>query len=220
MFKVIVNLLVPQNQDTIKDMLVHVMDSLRLRGQNLLEGGRLNGEEWCLSKSNNIWAYLRTDAGQATIEFCSSVRQGDTHIVPRTKALLRAVRNLVEDAERGELMLRGIHFINMPQYPAILDEWAKMMTPTEGFSERQYIINNKDEPFFVLLGRDPQAPGLVNAWADLRECCPTDDKVKIDEARQIANAMEEYKKNVPKPGMSIEEYEIGCHHKNIQENDE
>lgn len=48
-----------------------------------------------------------------------------------------------------------------------------------------------DEPMFVLLGRDPMAPFLVRVWADAREKSGEDSR-KVKEARDCADAMEEY----------------------------
>lgn len=51
-----------------------------------------------------------------------------------------------------------------------------------------YANADPDEPMFVLLGRDPFAPDLVDTWADLREAAG-DDPRKVQEARQCAEAM-------------------------------
>lgn len=49
-----------------------------------------------------------------------------------------------------------------------------------------------DEPMFVLLARDPLAPGLVREWADQREAVAVTARqfAKVAEARQCADAME------------------------------
>jgi hypothetical protein len=58
-----------------------------------------------------------------------------------------------------------------------------------------------DEPMFVLLARDPQAPALVRKWADQRETeielCrrPRSDMEKVQEARYCATRMEEWRKH-------------------------
>lgn len=51
-----------------------------------------------------------------------------------------------------------------------------------------YVHAERDEPMFVLLGRDVHAPALVREWADIREEKgePAD---KIQEARECADAM-------------------------------
>lgn len=56
------------------------------------------------------------------------------------------------------------------------------------------------EPMFTLLGRDIHAPGLVRAWADEREdaiarsLAPESDRAKVQDARDIARAMEAWRK--------------------------
>jgi len=52
-----------------------------------------------------------------------------------------------------------------------------------------------DEPMFVLLARDPQAPDIVLDWAFRRERSirrgdhPASDKAKVQEARDLARKM-------------------------------
>lgn len=46
----------------------------------------------------------------------------------------------------------------------------------------------EDEPMFVLLGRDRQAPQLVEDWAATREILGEDPE-KVREARECAKAM-------------------------------
>jgi hypothetical protein len=54
-----------------------------------------------------------------------------------------------------------------------------------------------DEPFFVLLARDPSAPSLIADWVRQRQhqmrvgLVPNndDERAKIEEARQLAKAM-------------------------------
>lgn len=48
-----------------------------------------------------------------------------------------------------------------------------------------------DEPMFILLGRDPMSPTLVEAWAEARESAG-EDKEKVKEARDCARSMREY----------------------------
>ena len=57
------------------------------------------------------------------------------------------------------------------------------------------------EPYFVLLGRDPQAPSLVRRWARERELAEPDDW-KVPEARIISESMENFKTNNPSLGMA------------------
>lgn len=52
-----------------------------------------------------------------------------------------------------------------------------------------------DEPLFVLLARDEDAPTLVRKWARMREKAGTATPEKIEEARTCADDMEEWRKN-------------------------
>lgn len=54
-----------------------------------------------------------------------------------------------------------------------------------------YANAEPDEPMFVLLGRDKNAPSLVDLWARQREV-NEEDPVKVQEARDCANAMRVY----------------------------
>lgn len=57
-----------------------------------------------------------------------------------------------------------------------------------------------DEPMFILLGRDPAGPDLVNDWADIREAQigngsrPASDKAMVESARQCAENMRAWRK--------------------------
>lgn len=55
-----------------------------------------------------------------------------------------------------------------------------------------YANAEPDEPMFVLLGRDPQAPALVEHWAAVREA-NGEDESKVNEARDCAQAMREFR---------------------------
>ncbi len=66
-------------------------------------------------------------------------------------------------------------------------------------------IPGNNEPSFVLLGRDPQAPDLVEQWAIKRqELEPTSGKPSM--ARDIAEKMRTYKVANPGKGMSADLY--------------
>lgn len=54
-----------------------------------------------------------------------------------------------------------------------------------------YANAKPDEPMFILLGRDKNAPSLVDLWARQREM-DEEDPAKIQEARDCANAMRAY----------------------------
>lgn len=57
-----------------------------------------------------------------------------------------------------------------------------------------------DEPMFVLLARDPDAPDLIETWAQIREIAiqgghrPFNDKLLVAEARECARNMREWRK--------------------------
>lgn len=56
-----------------------------------------------------------------------------------------------------------------------------------------YTNADPDEPMFVLLGRDINAPNLVEEWADIREG-RGEDPAKVQEARDCATAMRAWRK--------------------------
>lgn len=51
-----------------------------------------------------------------------------------------------------------------------------------------YVNAEPDEPMFILLGRDKNAPSLVDLWANQREI-DGEDPPKVAEARACADAM-------------------------------
>lgn len=62
-----------------------------------------------------------------------------------------------------------------------------------------YAKAEPDEPMFVLLARDPAAPGAIEQWADTRELLiegggkPESDRPMVEEARQCANEMRRWR---------------------------
>lgn len=75
-----------------------------------------------------------------------------------------------------------------------------------------YTAAKPDEPMFVLLGRDPYAPALVRAWANMRaEMEPSNDGEKQTEAREVAYQMERYLKELGKPVVEMEVGFFGKH---------
>ena len=54
-----------------------------------------------------------------------------------------------------------------------------------------YANAEPDEPMFILLGRDPIAPALVERWAAAREMLGDDPK-KVAEAYECAEAMRQH----------------------------
>lgn len=60
-----------------------------------------------------------------------------------------------------------------------------------------YAKADPDEPMFILLGRDPIAPLLVDLWADLREKAGK-DPYQVGEARLCADQMRDWLKRLGK----------------------
>jgi hypothetical protein len=57
-----------------------------------------------------------------------------------------------------------------------------------------YAAAHPDEPMFILLGRDDDAPALVEAWADQRAARGSQrDQEKAAEARKCAAAMRDWR---------------------------
>jgi hypothetical protein len=79
--------------------------------------------------------------------------------------------------------------------------------------------HEEGEPFFVLLGRDPQAPELVERWANIREIAEPGDW-KINSSRNIAQAMRTFKGIFPDIGMSVDQYESALTSLHRSERDE
>jgi hypothetical protein len=58
-----------------------------------------------------------------------------------------------------------------------------------------------DEPYFILLARDPAAAALVEMWCELRrefirlKIKPREDIAKVIEAHNIAGAMREWRED-------------------------
>ena len=62
-----------------------------------------------------------------------------------------------------------------------------------------YANAHPDEPMFILLGRDPFAPMLLEKWAELREAA-RGPSAKAEEARACAQAMRDWlASDEPKP---------------------
>jgi len=69
--------------------------------------------------------------------------------------------------------------------------------------ERVVYIPFEDEPTFILLARDPQAPGLVERWVTDRNMYEPHEKEKINRATETAGKMREWKEANPDEGMPI-----------------
>ena len=59
------------------------------------------------------------------------------------------------------------------------------------------------EPRFTLLGRDPHAPAVIRHWANMREY-EGESVEKVNDARGIAQAMEEYRASLVKIDPALE----------------
>lgn len=102
----------------------------------------------------------------------------------------------------GPVQEKKVHKVTVDYNPQSIPEAA------------EYIMKNPGEPFFILLGRDPQAPELVQRWAEDRFNClkhlPQDElhrqHFKCMEALDIANAMQSYKNANPEIGLPTEVY--------------
>ena len=75
-----------------------------------------------------------------------------------------------------------------------------MLVESLRIAKEREIKCNINEPYFVLLGRDPQAPDLVNKWLVEREQMEGKTN-KVLSAKQIANEMKVYKENNPHVGL-------------------
>lgn len=60
-----------------------------------------------------------------------------------------------------------------------------------------YANAENDEPMFILLGRDPMAPYLVEMWAQMREQ-QNENPAKVYEARECAAAMRKWLASIGK----------------------
>lgn len=71
--------------------------------------------------------------------------------------------------------------------------------------EKLEIVHYKDEPFFVLLGRDPAAPDIISFWIRARQVSSPGDP-KIVDADAIAMKMRQFKDAHPNLGLSRAAY--------------
>lgn len=76
----------------------------------------------------------------------------------------------------------------------------RSMIDSAGGANGECCVPDAGEPSFVFLGRDPQAPALVEQWADERERAEP-DSAKPAAARDIARRMREFKNANPDKGM-------------------
>jgi hypothetical protein len=79
---------------------------------------------------------------------------------------------------------------------ALFVEDALMCTKCNPGSYDCYAKAEPDEPLFVLLARDPLAPVLVRAWADMKDLSG-EYSYRLLEARSVATKMEQWRKTRP-----------------------
>ncbi len=85
-----------------------------------------------------------------------------------------------------------------------IEAWNSRYSERE--SSKECCIPELGEPSFVLLGRDPQAPDLVEKWANDRERLDP-RSLKPEAARCIANGMRRYRKDNPTKGLQLSKIE-------------
>jgi hypothetical protein len=83
---------------------------------------------------------------------------------------------------------------------------AKLAIAKQHLASTEVIHRQPGEPFFVLQGRDPQAPGLVYRWAVDRSKLEGADHSKVMEAKTIAHAMRDFKEANPTIGLPMESF--------------
>lgn len=71
--------------------------------------------------------------------------------------------------------------------------------------KKEHVCRHPNEPYFVLLGRDPQAPDLVRSWANTRSLFEADDS-KIASALMTAVDMVAFKNAHPELGAQRDAY--------------
>lgn len=87
-------------------------------------------------------------------------------------------------AERASVELRGMIY-------GLLGQKGKRMTSTKNEGVSALEKAGEDEPLFVLRAQDKLAPEIVREWA-YRAQCEGAPLTKCDEARRIADAMEQW----------------------------
>lgn len=78
-----------------------------------------------------------------------------------------------------------------------------MSTKTNPGEFNCYENADPDEEMFILLGRDRHAAALVRIWAELREK-EGEAAAVVQEARECADRLEAYARNMGKPVLSLE----------------
>lgn len=183
---------------------------------SIVEGGMLDNTTFRIDtgikKKAHFWCEFTPESGKgATLTVISdSVKLDYTSAVK----MIRALRNYCESFDETPPGVVDKVHPTMVDYEteealeaSITDELVKAITPTKGFAQRQYVLNDLGEPFFVLLGRDPQAPKLLQDWALLRSySTDPDDKLKVEQVMEIVAAMKNFKEANPARGLPIDEF--------------
>lgn len=179
---------------------------------NIREGGNLNGTTFRIDENGSMWAkFTLPHKGETRGELEISINTNScssSESILEIRKVIRYIRNFCENKEYEDNTDRSSWpFIDGYEagsevHVDVIDELLKACTPTIGFSFRKYIINNPNEPFFVLLGRDLQAPALLEDWALTRRYSPeVSDKIKAAEALDIARSMRGYRIDNPEVGI-------------------
>ncbi len=107
---------------------------------------------------------------------------------------------MVNDQNAGHIQVEG-----SPE--AVIAYLQGNTVPGNKYGPLSVVIHTQfNEPFFVLLGRDPQAPDLVDQWAADRNQMEMGNP-KVAQAMDIANLMRQFKTTNPQLGMSQNLYE-------------
>lgn len=190
----------------------------QLADKSILEGGQLNKTTYCINTDRSIWVcgIIPKDGTLSDGEMDISIdldMTGGSATVMKIRQIIRDIRNFCEKQEHSVNFNVGpVPYIAdfsavAPIDRSIVDELKKAMTPTVGFGDREYVVRNVNEPFFVLLGRDPQAPTLLEEWATTRKFSnDITDVLKGNEALTIAKAMRAYRESNPDAGMHTSVY--------------
>lgn len=182
---------------------------------SIVEGGMLDNTTFRIdtghSRNAQFWCEFTHESGKNAVLTVVSDSKLD---YTATIRMIRALRNYCESFDESPLDPIDKDHPTMVDYVAeealgtgISDELVKAITPTTGFAQRQYVLNDPGEPFFVLLGRDPQAPKLLQDWALLRSySTDPDDKLKVEQVMEIVTAMKNFKEANPARGLPIDEF--------------
>lgn len=107
---------------------------------------------------------------------------------------------LLECARDSITAMRQHHeYVRSDAYRAKVDMLDLCLGEFESRLGAQVCLPAPGEPSFTLLGRDPQAPAIVEAWAEGRALAEPEDKEKVAEARAKAEEMRRWRATAPRP---------------------